>query len=271
MRLGLSSYTFPWAVGVPGHPPASPLGPLDLVRQTRGLGLGLLQLADNLPLHLLGAAELEALSAASTEQHVALEVGTRGIGPELSTYVELADRFGSSFVRLVVDQGEDRPSPSEAVARLRPFEARFRDRDVRLAIENHDRFHAAELVWMVEELGDWVGICLDTVNSLGALEPPEVVLDRLGPLTIALHLKDFTIRRPPHAMGFEVHGAPAGAGLLDVPWLLAELAAVAVVPTAVLELWTPPGPTVDATIARERAWAEQSIDHLRRHTTLQLD
>jgi len=75
------------------------------------------------------------------------------------------------------------------------------------------------------------------LHSLGALEPPEMVVDRLGPLTIALHLKDFTIHRHSHAMGFEIEGTPAGAGRLGVPWLLDALADVAEVPTAVLELY----------------------------------
>ena len=270
MRLGLSSYTFPWAIGVPGHPPDDPLSATTLVRRTRDLGLGLLQIADNLPLHRLDPASLDALEAVAIECAVELEVGTRGIGPELRTYVELAERFGASFVRLVVDRGDDRPTPAEAVARLSAYEGAFRACGVRLAVENHDRFRSAELAGVIEQLGDWVGICLDTVNSFGALEPPRVVVDRLGPLTIALHLKDFTIHRHPHSMGFEIEGTPAGSGLLDVPWLLAALAEVAVVPTAVLELWTPLEAPLSATIATEAAWAEQSIAYLRRHTDLGL-
>ena len=49
----------------------------------------------------------------------------------------------------------------------------FEEAGVVLAIENHDKFSTDELVYMVEELGpSWVGICLDTVNSFGALEGP---------------------------------------------------------------------------------------------------
>ncbi len=53
MRLGLGSYTYTWAVGVPGHPPARPLTAPDLVRRAAAHGLRCVQVADNLPLEAL--------------------------------------------------------------------------------------------------------------------------------------------------------------------------------------------------------------------------
>ena len=35
MRLGIGSYTFTWAAGVPGHPPARPLTPRQLLQARR--------------------------------------------------------------------------------------------------------------------------------------------------------------------------------------------------------------------------------------------
>lgn len=271
MRLGLSTFTFPWAVGVPGHEPDHPLTAVELIRRTRSLGLGLLQFADNLPLHLLTEPELDRLAAEAAAQHVDLEIGTRGIGPHLRRYAQLAQRFGARFVRIVVDAGDDRPTMAEAVHGLSAFEAEFRARGILLAIENHDRFSVDEFAELVDRLGNWTGICLDTVNSLGALDLPRTVVQRLGPLAVNLHLKDFTIRRHTHQMGFEVEGSPAGGGLLDIPWLLAQLESVPRVETAVLELWTPPGPTLDATLEREEAWASASLDYLRTHTNLRWD
>lgn len=269
MRLGLSTYTFPWAVGVPGHDPVHPLRSVELIRLTRALGLGLVQFADNLPLHKLSEPELDRLAAAAEAQRVDLEIGTRGIGPHLRRYAQLAERFGARFVRIIIDAGDDRPTMTETVHRLSAFEAEFRQRGLLLAIENHDRFCVDELVELVARLGDWSGICLDTVNSLGALEPPRTVVARLGPLAVNLHLKDFTIRRHTHQMGFEVEGTPAGGGLLDIPWLLAQLESAPRLPTAVLELWTPPASTIDATVAKEMAWVSASLDYLRTHTDLQ--
>ena len=271
MRLGLSSYSIAWAVGVPGHPPMHPITAVELIQLTSDLGVGLVQIADNLPLHTLTEPAIDQIVAAASARRIDVEVGTRGIGSQLSRYAELATRFGAPFVRVVIDDADDQPTPAEAAARLAPFEAQFRDRGLRLAIENHDRFRTDELAGLIHQLGDWTAICLDTVNSLGALEPPITVVERLGPLAINLHLKDFTIHRHRHGLGFEVEGTPAGAGLLDVPWLLATLSPYKQIRTAILELWTPPEPDLDATIAKEFRWVQESLNYLRAHTELCFD
>ena len=68
-----------------------------------------------------------------------------------------------------------------------------------LAIENHDRFNSTTLVEILERIdSDRVGICLDTVNSFGALEGPEVVLENLGIATL-------------QAEALSIVGADAGA------------------------------------------------------------
>ena len=140
----------------------------------------------------------------------------------------------------------------------------FRAAGVQLAIENHDRFPASVLAQLVEHLGpDQAGICLDTVNSFGALEGPEVVVDTLAPYTLNLHVKDFTIVRADSLMGFVINGCPAGTGRLNVPWLLDRLAAAGRDVNAIVELWTPFGPNLEATIAREREWADESVRRLR--------
>ncbi len=100
-----------------------------------------------------------------------------------------------------------------------------------------------------------VGICLDTVNSFGALEGPAVVVENLGPLTVNLHLKDFAVRRAGHKMGFTVEGTPAGDGRLDIPWLLGRLRELGRDPNAILELWVPPEADLEKTVAKELEWA----------------
>ena len=103
---------------------------------------------------------------------LAIELGTRGLAPQnLRANLRLAVRLGSPFLRLVLDSHGDEPGAEEAVSRLKPFMPEFADAGVKLALENHDRFPVRTLAWMVEQLGaDQTGICLDTVNSFGALE-----------------------------------------------------------------------------------------------------
>jgi sugar phosphate isomerase/epimerase len=266
MKLGLGSFTYTWAVGVPGHPPTEPLTPRALVRRAASLGVRVVQFADNLPLIRLPPAELEALIDCARENLISVELGTRGIreGGDLLGYLDLARRLHSPFVRVVLDSPGHEPSPAETVACLRPVVERYHDAGVKLAIENHDRFRATTLAGIILELGsDRTGVCLDTVNSFGALEGPEVVVNTLAPYTLNLHVKDFTINRVPSQMGFQVSGCAAGAGRLDVPWLLGRLRLAGADPNAILELWTPHSGDLEETLRCEANWAVQSIRFLR--------
>ncbi len=267
MRLGISSYAYTWAIGVPGHPPERPLGFIGLLHKAAELGVRLVQVADNLPLAELPSVEFEAFERRVRELGLDIEVGTRGIRPaNLSAYLRIAQRLGSPILRVVIDSPGHEPHEDEVVDILRAALPEFERARVCLAIENHDRFPAKVLARIVERLGSaYVGICLDTVNSFGALEGPQVVVDALGPWVVNLHVKDFVIQRVSHKMGFVVEGRPAGEGQLDVPWLLGALSAMGRDPNAILELWTPPQGTLAETIALEDAWARRSVTTLRRY------
>jgi len=266
MKLGVGTYTFTWAIGVAGHEPRVPLDAVGLLERAVGLGVRLVQIADNLPMDRMSAPELDAIRKKAVERGIELELGTRGIAPgHLSRYLEIAGRLESSMLRTVVDTAHHRPDPDEVVETLRSIVPALEQAGVRLAIENHDRFSASVLAGIIRRIGsDRVGVCLDTVNSLGALEGPDVVVETLGSHVINLHIKDFTIFRQNHMMGFIVEGRPAGEGMLDVPWLLNRLRATGQCPNAILELWTPPGSNLDETMVREAAWADQSVRYLRR-------
>jgi len=265
MRLGLGSYAYAWAIGVPGHPPARPLSVFDLIEEAVRLEVGLVQICDNLPLTSLSASDLERFALRAKERGIQIELGTLGLNAHnLHAYLNLAQRFACSFVRLVVDAPGEEPAPEEIVARLRPLVVEFGASGVKVALENHDRLRSGKLAWIVEELGpEHVGVCLDTVNSFGSLEGPEVVVETLGRYTLCLHAKDFTIRRASHRMGFILEGCPAGQGQLDVPWLLGRLAENPHPFNVILETWVPPSNTLDETIARERTWTETGTRYLR--------
>lgn len=242
-----------------------PMSAIGLLEAAAQLQVKVVQFCDNLPLVNLPATELDIFQTRAQELGMEVELGTRGLEPEnLRSNLRLAQRFNCRFLRLVIDRAGDEPSAAETVSRLRQILPEFTAAGVRIAIENHDRFPSAVLAGMIAQLGaDRVGICLDTVNSFGALEGPEAVVKNLGPYTLCLHVKDFAVRRASHQMGLVVEGCAAGSGQLNVPWLLSALKSSPHPFNAILETWVPPGDSLDSTLARERAWTIQGVRYLR--------
>ena len=264
MKLGISSYTYTWNVGVPGFEPASPRREQELVGRARSLGVTLVQIADNLPLERFSKDRLNDLKALAETSGVSLEVGARGMtGERLETYLEIAAGLGSPLLRFVIDGPDFRPGTGEVVRIIRSALPELEKRKVILALENHDRFSSGEFREIMEETGsESVGICLDSVNSMGAGEGIESVTLHLAPYTVNLHIKDFQVRRLSHMMGFTVEGRPAGGGQLPIAWMLNQLTERCT--SAILELWTPPEAAFRDTLEKEKRWAELSIAHLKK-------
>jgi sugar phosphate isomerase/epimerase len=258
VRLGIGSYTYNWWAGVPGYPaPRDPLTVEKLFARARELNVDVVQIADNLPLDHNGLP--------SVPPGLSVEVGTRGITPgELTRYLGIARALGSPILRTLLDGPGCRPPAEDAVAMLREVLPEFERAGVVLAIENHDRFRAAELRRIVDACGSpAIGVCLDTANSLGCGEGIEQVLDAVAEVTVNLHIKDFTARRLPHGKGFVIEGTPAGQGLVDIPRVLDRLRAAGRDVNAIIELWTPPAGTVEASIKKEDIWAAESVRYMR--------
>jgi 3-oxoisoapionate decarboxylase len=262
MKLGLSSYTFGWAVGVAGHPPARPLTEQDLLDRCAAHQLSVLQLGDNLPAHDFSTRRLAELAIRKNQQRVQLELGLRRLSVErIARYAELARSLDCSLIRVVIDDDDFHPTPAEVRGLLAEVVPLLEG--LTLAIENHDRFRAETLRSIIESVGSpRLGVCLDTANSIGAGQGTHHVAEVLAPLTVNLHIKDFAIHRLPHKMGFVVQGSPAGLGLLDIPRVLDVLRPYNRCHTAILELWTPPEPALEATVAKEADWAARSLRFL---------
>jgi sugar phosphate isomerase/epimerase len=267
MQLGVSSYAFGWAVGLPGHAPENPFNELDLLAFARGQKLSVVQVGDHLPIHTYDLARLTRIreSASAGGEEIRIETGARGLTEShLQRYIDSSKILRARLLRFVIDGPGYEPAAKEIIALLRSAGSLLVEADLVLGIENHDRFPAKTLRSIIEAVGsERVGICLDTVNSLGAGEGLDQVLDQLGPHTVNLHIKDFAVSRVPSAMGFVVEGRPAGGGMLDVPAILNRLKSHRRCETAVLETWTTTGHTLADTIDRERRWAEESLAYLK--------
>lgn len=264
MQLGIGTYTYGWAVGVKGALPATPMDEYGLLTAARHAGIRLIQVGDNLPLHTFPAARRRTFSGALREYGITLELGARKMTEShLKRYILLCAEMNASLLRFLVDEGRFKPDLKEIEQVIRSQRGLLKDTQVSLALENHGRLKAAELRSLVEHLGyEEVGICLDTVNSLGAGEGIGSLLETLAPYTLNLHIKDFMIKRLPHQMGFIVEGRPAGKGMLDIPGLLRKLGKMNRCRTAVLEQWTIPGKTIVQTVEKERQWASIGLKYL---------
>lgn len=266
MKLGVSSYTYTWAVGVPGSIPSGPLSTGDLVNKAGAAGLKLVQIADNLPLEELKDTELDDLYNYAQKNGVAIEMGSRGLTIEHTLKcLGVAEKLHSPLLRMVIDKAGYEPDLISIIDTIKSLVPEFRSRKIRLAIENHDRFKAHEFEEIILSVGnEWVGICLDSVNSMGAGEGFETVSEILIPYTFNLHIKDFTIFRVSHKMGFVIEGRPAGQGMLNISGLVSSLSETGKCHSAILELWTPPESAIEETILKEEKWAAESIEYLKR-------
>jgi 3-oxoisoapionate decarboxylase len=264
MKLGISSYTYTWAVGVPGSMPQKPLTAYDLVNRAATAGLGLVQIADNLPLEMLTLIEVDELYQYARSKNVSIEMGGRGLTPEHTMKcLQTTEHLHSPILRMVIDAQGFEPDIPTIVSIIRELEPEFKSRNIKLAIENHDRLKAREFEKIIVEAGsDMTGICLDSVNSMGAGEGFNTVIDILIPYIINLHIKDFTIYRVSHKMGLIIEGRPAGKGMLNIPELAARIKETDLCHSAILELWTPPAGNIDKTIRKESSWADESITYL---------
>jgi 3-oxoisoapionate decarboxylase len=263
MKLGISSYSFTWAVGVPGYFPVKRLNELDLLDKAKKLGLNLLQIADNLPIHALGPERFSGLLEKSREMGIELEVGASSMSPEnLEKYILIAEKAGCRILRFAPDSKNFRPSIDEIICTVKNVETELKKRGIILAIENHDRILSHEFVTIMEKIGSGnVGMCLDCANSLGAAEGLKEVVLNLAPFAVNFHLKEVSIRRKYHMMGFDIEGKPFGEGNLPLQWMLEQLPAQC--KTAILEQWTPPENTIGETVVKEDDWATRSIRYLK--------
>jgi 3-oxoisoapionate decarboxylase len=264
LKLGIGTYTYMWSIGFPGAEPEAPMRAIDLVSKAHEFGVRVVQFGPNLALYELDPGELQEVLSACSAWGIEIEIGTRGIETDrLERRVDFTVRCGAGLLRTVPEVQGRVPERKELVTLLRAIEPSLRRAKVRLAMENSLIPATALDAALSEANSEWLGITLDTVNSLAIPEGTEEVARRLARWTHCLHVKDFAVKREWHMMGFRVEGRPAGQGQLNVPWLLKLIEEDGARANAILELWPPEQATLRETIALEQQWAGESIGYLR--------
>ncbi|MDA8228228.1 MAG: TIM barrel protein [Desulfitobacterium hafniense] len=263
MRIGIGSYTYTWAIGVPGYSwPKKPLTAEGLLSKARALGVSVVQIADNLPLHELNLTELNSLRRSADELGITIEIGTSGFEtPHLLKYLEIAKVLDAKLLMTFL---ENSFTPIEQVrTKIEQVLPQFVEAGVSIAIQNNEHHSREDLTTLIQEVNNpFVGVCLDPANSIGVLQCPDSVIAGLAPYTISYHIKDFTITRFNDRMGFSMKGSPVGEGMLDFPWAFEVLNSFGKKPNLILELWTPFTQSIERTIAIEDDWANRSIKYL---------
>ncbi|MFB3776486.1 MAG: sugar phosphate isomerase/epimerase family protein [Bryobacteraceae bacterium] len=86
---------------------------------------------------------------------------------------------------------------------------------VRLAIENHGDWRAAELANWLDRLGcEYVGVCFDFGESMALCEDPMDTLRTLNPYIFMCHIKDVAVDS--YEDGFLMSEVPLGEGILNL-------------------------------------------------------
>ncbi len=265
MKLGINTYTYMWSIGFDGARPERPMGAFELLQKTCELGVRVLQLGPNLPLDPLGEEGLEALRAQAFGLGVELELGTRGLELEhLKNQVSRCERLGARLLRTIPEINGQTPPIAEIPRYLTQIVPLLEARGIRLAMEN-GKIPAQKLARTVEQAGSpFVGVVLDTANSLAIHEGWRYVAEILAPHIMCLHLKEVAIKRLWHMMGFVCEGRPTGQGQLDIPWLLQTCGQSRYDCNVILELWPPEQKTLEETIRLEQDWAAESVAYMRR-------
>ena len=179
LKFGISSWSYPWAVGVRKGPrPKIRMSALDLVEQAHALGVKFLQIAENLPLENMPWETLIRLKRTANELGLKIEVGTEGTGHDhLHKFLEIAQFLGSPILKVIpaISEKQDALSSMEEIFRI--ILPEFEKAGIMIVLENMDTYKTHEYRELMERINHPnLRICLDLANSLGAMEGPEYVM-----------------------------------------------------------------------------------------------
>ena len=106
-----------------------------------------------------------------------------------------------------------------ALASLVLVEPLVRKHHMKLAVENHKDWRAAELLEILDQIdSEWLGVTLDFGNSISLMEDPMDVVRSLAPRAFSTHVKDMGVRE--YEDGFLLSEVPLGQGILDLPMMM---------------------------------------------------
>lgn len=104
---------------------------------------------------------------------------------------------------------------AKSILSLQWAEPIVRKHKMKLAVENHKDWRAAELVEIIKGMdSEWIGVTLDFGNNYSLLEKSEDVIGLLAPYSFSTHIKDMGVKS--YSKGFLLSEVPLGEGIVDL-------------------------------------------------------
>jgi sugar phosphate isomerase/epimerase len=158
--------------------------------------------------------------------------GSRFDAERFEKEVLTAQAAGATVVRTVTIPGrryeqfssveEFARSAQRAAERLRLVEPIMAKHRIRLAVENHKGHRIDEMLDLLQRLSsEWIGLCVDTGNSLALCEDPMDVVRAYAPLAFSVHVRDHAVQE--YEEGFLFGETAIGQGFFDVPAMVRVL------------------------------------------------
>lgn len=167
------------------------------------------QIAEDAEMYVEGAISLPKSDA--DHDRFAAEVATaREVGVSILRCAIGGRRYEEFDSASAFDQFASRST--EALRQVEPMLAR---QQMHLGVENHKDWRIADLLSLLDRLSsEWIGICVDTGNSIALLEDPLEVVRAFAPFAMTTHLKDMAVAEAED--GFLLSEVPLGTGFLDL-------------------------------------------------------
>lgn len=165
---------------------------------------------ENLGMYIEGSIGLPKTESdiAAFEKEI---VAAKEAGAEITRTVCLSGRRYETFQSFEAF----REFRKNSIASLRWAEPVVRKHKMKLAVENHKDWRAAEMVEILKGLeSEWIGVNLDFGNNIALLEDPMEVVRALTPYLFTTHVKDMGVEEYPE--GFLLSEVPLGQGFLDL-------------------------------------------------------
>jgi sugar phosphate isomerase/epimerase len=233
MGLGMHSYGFNWKAAKENSPSVKFSDALEFLKYAKQLGAGGVQVT-------IGAKDSAYAKKLRSEAETSgMYFEAQSILPkqqsdiaQFETDVRLAKEAGAEVMRTAMLSGRRYETFDSAQAfkkfreqswqSLKWAEPILNRHRLRLAVENHKDFLAAEFTEILRKLSsEFVGACVDFGNNLALLEEPMSVVEALAPFAFSTHIKDMAVQE--YADGFLLSEVPLGEGFLDLPKMIAVL------------------------------------------------